>query len=405
MKESTPSIEDILKKFIAEIEGLADAFPLIHETTTSNEKKHFEKLITTVKKHSEEIKNSDGSTTYKIKEHISNIGKLERKFHSSISAKKFFPRSFLISLISAYDAFLSDLMRTFFLIKPELLNSLNHEISLCDLLKYKDIEDAKNAILHKKIEDIFREGHLKQLQWLEKHFKIPLTEDVELINQFIEISERRNLFVHCDGIISDQYISNCSKYKKCTKKKGETLHINEKYFHESYLCIFELGIKTAHTIWRHLLKNNLEDSDSNLIEIVFSLNDSEQTELSKKISTFTTNLPKYHNEEKRRYLIINKAIAFKNAGEEESAIDIIESEDWSSCGKELLFATLVIKNKYQAAIKIMKELGDKNEVFRKDAYQTWPLFKFFRNKKSFLNTYQSIFNEPFSIEQDIKKQK
>ena len=59
---------------------------------------------------------------------------------------------------------------------------------------------------------------------------------------------RRNLFVHCNGIVSSQYLANCESHKVVYEREptlGEELRVTRKYYDAAYHCIFEMGVKWA----------------------------------------------------------------------------------------------------------------------------------------------------------------
>lgn len=88
---------------------------------------------------------------------------------------------------------------------------------------------------------------------MENNFKIPLREGLEVWAKFIEITERRNLFVHCDGIVSKQYLEVCNKHGFDFSKPlsvGEKLDVVPDYFESAYECLFEVGVKLGHVLWR-----------------------------------------------------------------------------------------------------------------------------------------------------------
>ena len=54
-----------------------------------------------------------------------------------------------------------------------------------------------------------------------------MTNNLPSFKDFIEISERRNLFVHTGGIVSEQYIEVCKKYGCIIENKvGDNLDVD-----------------------------------------------------------------------------------------------------------------------------------------------------------------------------------
>ena len=90
---------------------------------------------------------------------------------------------------------------------------------------------TREKIFAKEVESILRSSHSDQFLWMERVFSIPLTKGLESWPSFIELTERRNLFVHCDGVVSDQYINVCKNNKVvlgsdiCVRKKLKELNL------------------------------------------------------------------------------------------------------------------------------------------------------------------------------------
>ena len=82
-------------------------------------------------------------------------------------------------------------------------------------------------MLEKEIESLRRKSYIEQFKELETKFSIKLTK-FDRWPYFIESAQRRNLFTHCDGIVSKQYLDVCRdvnfKFDK-VYKVGERLEI------------------------------------------------------------------------------------------------------------------------------------------------------------------------------------
>ena len=158
-------------------------------------------------------------------------------------------------------------------------------------------------------------------------FTIPL--------HFVELTERRNLFVHCDGNVSSQYFKVCSEHKfkiDPTLRVGDKLTVNPKYFKNAYECIYEIGVKLAHVIWRKLSSDHLEGSDRNIIEVTYGLIEKGEYKLAIKLLDFFTDtkIIKHSSEIDKRIMIINRAQAYKWSNDNDTCYKILSKFDWSA---------------------------------------------------------------------------
>jgi hypothetical protein len=334
--------------------------------------------------------------TYKI------FKKMFRDRNDYSIALKILPQSFVVSLVSQYDAFLGRLIRTMFYMKPEILNSSEKEIKLAELLTYSSIEDAKEAIIEKEVEGVLRDSHKEQFDWLKSKLSINFKTDLTIWPEFIEITERRNLFVHCNGIISSQYLKQCRKdgYEiKSHQKVGDRLTVNSAYWDNAFKCIYEIGVKLGHVIWRKICPDEHEEADRHINNLSVDLIDNDRLSLANTLLDFileTEPIFKKVKEEYKLMLLVNKAQTEKWLGNDEKTREIIALKDWSAYGNRFILAKEVLLDNFDEAARIMSLIGSSGEI-EKEHYRDWPLFRQFRKSDMFLNTYKEVFGESFEI--------
>jgi hypothetical protein len=309
------------------------------------------------------------------------------------------PRSFVVSLISQYDAFLGRLIRAIFLLKPELLNASDKNLTLAQLLEFRSIEEAREHILEKEVETVLRKSHAEQFQWMENKFDMPLRKGLDVWPVFVELTERRNLFVHASGVVSSQYLKACCEHGVKADRKpeiGEQLEVDPQYFYQAYKALFEIGVKLAHVLWRKFQPDDLENADKNLIDVGYEPLYEEKYGLAKVIFDFAcVTLKKHSNGERRRILVVNRALAYKWSGDEKKAKDIVANEDWSDTSDTFKLAEAVLLDDFPRALSIMKAIG-KSESPNTHDYRTWPLFKEIRKTPEYQKLFEDIFGEPLN---------
>ncbi|HCC8518756.1 TPA: hypothetical protein L4O18_003836, partial [Enterobacter kobei] len=161
-------------------------------------------------------------------------------------------------------------------------------------------------------------------------FSIPLTKGLTILTSFIEITERRNLFVHCNGVVSSQYMKICTE-NNCNigdTKLGTALFASNTYIFNAIAIISELVIKLTHVLWLNLFKSQ-EDSlpaYNSLIQLSYELLKKEKYDLCISVlPLFSETKSKSLDEITRRYLVINLAIAYKFSNEEKNVIHCFHS--------------------------------------------------------------------------------
>ena len=316
------------------------------------------------------------------------------------------PRNFVVSLISEYDSFLGNLIKAFYLKKPDLLQGVERQITYSDLVKYKSIEDAREFILEKEIESILRKSHTEHFDILEKKFSIDLRKGLEIWPSFVEITERRNLFVHCDGVVSSQYLKNCLA-NKCNVNDveiGEKLDAPIEYINNTFQILNQLSIKLTHVLWRKILPEERDVADAALINLSFDLLLQERYDLvSDVLDLFVNTINKFHDETTKRILVVNLALSYKLANKKEKCNRELSRYDWSAIGYDFKIAHAVLTEQYEQAGQYMEKLAataDMGEI----EFLEWPIFKEFRESEYFVPAFKRSFDkDPFenrSIEVD-----
>lgn len=393
------TIGDVLTNFVDEITSLSETLPITLEAIISA----FNKTLKRQEKFEEENTHPDDKdeNAMWIKDGaLQEFLELQKQIKNYGLAMQIIPRSLVVSLISQYDAFLGELLKKLFLIKPDMLNSSEKPLTLAQLVEFGSVESAKDFVLEKEVESVLRKSHAEQFQWMETKFEMPLRKGLDVWTRFVELTERRNLFVHTDGVISSQYIKVCKEHGVAWSKEvevGNQLDVTPEYFYDAVNIMFEIGVKLAHVLWRKFKIEDLEEADDNLINTAYEPLKAGNYELAKNLFTFGADtLKKHFNHENRRIFVVNKALAYKWGGDDKKARNIISAEDWSDTRDKFRLAEAVILEKYSKAYQIMREIGNSQKEIRKDEYKTWSLFKEIRNETEFQKTYEDIFGEPLN---------
>jgi hypothetical protein len=79
----------------------------------------------------------------------------------------------------------------------------------------------------KELQSVSYQSIVDQNSWVKKHLGIELFENRDQYDQMIELTARRNLFVHANGVVNERYneIVPTLSYKV-----GERLFVTENYW-------------------------------------------------------------------------------------------------------------------------------------------------------------------------------
>lgn len=325
---------------------------------------------------------------------------LTRSMYDSGIFTDLLPKMALVTLVSIYDAYLGRLIRGLLRTKPEILNSSNRQMTYAQLSEFSSLDAARDHVIEAEVESVLRDSHVAQFEWLEGKLGIPLRKDLAVWPLFIELTERRNLFVHADGVIGAQYLNICRRNGVSLDGDasiGSKVRVPPQYFRVACDCLTEIGVKLGQVIWRKLLPGNLEDADAALIDATYDLLVQREYLLAEKLLVFATQTLLHHTSEEVKLIFkINLAIAHKWQDKKEDCQRLLDSVDWSALADKYQLAVAVLRDEYDEAVIIMRRIGRSSRP-SKSEYRDWPLFREFRKSAEFKQVFEEVFGEPFRL--------
>ncbi|WP_353063918.1 hypothetical protein RBB77_22085 [Tunturibacter psychrotolerans] len=324
--------------------------------------------------------------------------KLKTAREKAAMAERIVPQSLLISMVSQYDAFLVAATKNLFLLKPEKIRTAERTISVKDLAKFTSIEEVLQELIEDELDEVLRGSHLSQIQWVAKKFDFQVDPKEPLIEKFIEITERRNLCVHNEGLVSKQYkdkTKDLTREIAPLKELGEHLPINRMYLQQARDVLFETGIRTIQIAWRKIRPDQNAEQDYLLITIIFELLVREDYTLARNISDFGSSIRGVASEVNKLKMCINRAQAYKWSGKEEESKAIVNKIDWGASSANFRLAAAVINDDYESVAKLMEIVPkDGEDGIDAAGYRLWPLFKEIRKVPIFQKAFEAKFGEP-----------
>jgi hypothetical protein len=171
--------------------------------------------------------------------------------------------SLFIGAFAIFDAFMGDLLKALFAVKPELLGSLTTQVPVSEVLVAASIDAFRETVIALQMEALRRQSYTDQFARLETLLGVKL-KAFGAWPKFVEAGQRRNLIAHCDGLVSEQYLSCCRSGGVPISrdlKVGDRLDAHRSYIVSSVRLLMEIAVKLVHTIWRKVLPDQLKDSD------------------------------------------------------------------------------------------------------------------------------------------------
>lgn len=397
--ENTPSVyKEIIWSYINAVNTQMNIIPVSYNFLSAQIRAEGKKVEKFRKEHGTPFKDEKGEGVRMTLEDSAVFHKMMRNLNNSIRAFDMTGENAVIGMVSKYDGFLGKLTKQIFTDIPEILNGSEKEFRASDILIYKDFDELKDVLIEKEIETVLRKNHIEQLQWLEGKLGVELKK-FKLLPDYVEIMERRNLFVHCNGVVSRQYLSECKKYGVVIPnemKLGDTLDAYIDYVRHVYKVLFQVGVMLGFVLWHKVRPNESEEMIDKLSEVAYDLIREEEYELGLNIIDFALSNKSWAKEIKNVQQLIfrvNKALAFHLRDMQDECDKIADSIDVTAAEPVYHLAVAVLKKQYDEAYLIMDKIGKNNEMHYN--YKTWPLFNKIRQEKKFVDKFKEIYGEEY----------
>ena len=397
MEENPKSKFDLaIDNFITNIESLHSSLPSILKQLKNLNKE-------AVKKHDDFLKNKCEYKSEIKKYYIdtANYWKfkpLNNSMQNSETAIILINRSFIISLLSQLDTYLKDLMEIIIDNKPHIITGSDKKLTFSEIAQFENLDEAKEHLIEKEIETVIRNNINEQFKWFENNLSVKLRKDLPSWNTLMELTQRRNLFVHNNGKVSTQYLKNCSPNTGSQIKLNDTLHSDLDYFEQSFNCLFEIAVKLNQVIRRKLLPEELNTADRSFINITFELILKQQFRLAESLFDFSSKYLRFTSTDYELRVKLNKAQTQKWLGNQDECYKIIQSLDFSATDEIYKLASYVLLNEFDKAATSMISIGNNPSKLNKEHYFDWPIFKEFIKTKEFKNAFKNIYGETELLE-------
>lgn len=241
-------------------------------------------------------------------------------------------RNNLISLLSSIEWFFAQLLHIFYDRHPEAPGINKKPLTFEELKSFASINDAEKYLVEDKIENLLRGSIESWFEYLKNDLNLKLNFVKPYMTQIIEISQRRNLFVHNAGFVNNMYLA-----KVDTTLTGfqlnQKLLIDKSYLEKSINLMQVTFTLLAAELWKKLNPNDL-DRGRLLQDIAFDFLMQQRWE---DVGVITDFMIKDLEQEANIKTVaqLNNWLSIKKMGKWESIKSTIEKLDYSD--KQLIY--------------------------------------------------------------------
>jgi hypothetical protein len=128
--------------------------------------------------------------------------------------------------VALFDALVPDVLTAVLVSRPDMLKS-DKKLSHQQILDCPDMPSVIALMAQKELLSVSYQSIVDQQTWVRRHLRIELFDTQGQCDQMIELTARRNLFVHANGLVNERYNA---LVPSSSHKAGERLFVTEDYW-------------------------------------------------------------------------------------------------------------------------------------------------------------------------------
>lgn len=286
----------------------------------------------------------------------------------------------LISLISAVECFLSQIIYTYYDAVPAAMSDKDRVFSFDDLKDFDTVEDARVHLIEKKVTDLMRGSFSDWITFFKTKAHLSMGYLDPYMDTLIETCERRNLLVHNAGIVNSIYLSKVSSELRKGMRKGVNLHLTRKYL-DKRIDYFELyGILIAAELWK---KHNSTDTSRAdiLADVAYGHVLQSRWSIAEGLSKFMM-MDNKMTEPFRLVGKLNYWQSVRRQGRWQEVKSEVEAEDFSAKGRQYQLGHLALLQKKKEFFALVP-IALKGKEISLDDLREYPIFEDMRKDRRF----------------------
>lgn len=299
-----------------------------------------------------------------------------------------FNMSAINSMVTSFEEFIAILLRIYLLQNITTLTTAKKVLTYQTLLQCEDYTSIIDIIIEKEIEELLRDSHVWQIKYLDDNLKLGVEKEFSGWKNFIEILERRNIFVPTNGVVSKQYLSRCKSHKVDTGavKIGDFLYPDYQYIRSAFLYFYEISVRIFQAFSRRLFPDELENADNEICDLIYNQLLNKKREVVEMCCEFVEKIPDgiLHNPETKRTCHINRRVALKFSNKAHKRI--LHKIKWDQYKPVYGFAVAVLEDNFEKAEELIKNPIIYDQ-FSEELLKEIPLLEKFRETNCFKRAF------------------
>lgn len=177
-------------------------------------------------------------------------------------------KAILIAAESSFEVLFGQLVHVIYAKYPSALSASDYSFTLEELTKYPSIEDAREHLIRRRIDNLLRESLTGWNKWLKRTINVSLEQVLPNWPATCEIFIRRNMLVHTEGRITERYLSELRQAGESAEglNIGESLIPDINYLRVSLQRLIALEVMLLFRVISHIEKTRLDAAAGSVSE-------------------------------------------------------------------------------------------------------------------------------------------
>lgn len=261
----------------------------------------------------------------------------------------------------------------------------NTSVSYVEIIKSKDLKEVKKDIIDREVELLMRDNIFKWFKTIEQNHKKTISLENIYMKKFIEAYYRRNIIVHNDSKINNEYIKGIKVVGEDISDEmiGKRILCTDKYINEVINSSIYVIIYLISQI-SELFRDENDFFNNSIMEFSYEQIKSEEYELAREVCRLLKD-NKNLDQQSRIYSLINFWQTYKWTNKYQEVKQDIENFDISAFDDLIKLAVYALRDEYNKIEVLLKREFNKEKQNEDLAMniEDFPIFKSVRNQQFF----------------------
>ncbi len=214
--------------------------------------------------------------------------------------------------------------------------------------------------------------------------------DIEIVRDYldeiIEITRRRNLIVHKNGVIDANYVKNpSSSYQIVGAKEGLMFVVSTRYLERAFDVVLLVAFGLSQACWRQWYPADKQKQADRVVETLsYQMLRQGRYELVQDLALVTEQIDL--SRRLRQLVLVNAAIAWRERGDKANMQLVLAKLKKKSCSWQTKIALAILRENFLEARHLMEQATDKG-ILHRYISPYWPLFEPVKSKPWFKHLF------------------